>query len=82
MPKPAEPQFIESTAGEVAVELRRRGVAPGRRVTIAVLPEEPDDWLAKARQIARPKVAAERWSDDDVDRIIEEERDAVQSRLE
>jgi hypothetical protein len=81
MPKLAEPQFIESTAGEVAAELARRGVAPNQRVTITIESVEPDDWIAKARRFARPKVIAEGWSDEDVDRIIEEERDAVQSRL-
>ena len=82
MPKLAEPQFIESTAGEVAAELARRGVAPEQRVTITIEPDEPDDWIAKARRFARPKVIAEGWSDADIDRIIEEERQAVQSRLE
>lgn len=76
-----QPEFIESTAGEVAEELARRGVAPDRRVTIAVEPEEPDDWIAKARKFARPKVIAEGWSDEDIDRIIKEERKAVQPRL-
>jgi len=81
MTKLAEPQFIESTAGEVAAELARRSVAPNQRVTIVIEPDEPDDWIAKARRFARPKVIAEGWSDDDIDRIIEEERQAVQSSL-
>jgi len=73
-----EPLFIESSAGEVAAELARRGIAPERRVMITV---EPDDWLAEARRFARPRVIAEGWTDEDIDRIIEEERDAEQSRL-
>ncbi len=81
MPKLAAPQFIESTAGEVVAELARRGVAPDQRVTITIEPEEPDDWIAKARRFARPKVIAEGWSDADIDRIIEEERQAAQPRL-
>ncbi len=81
MTKLAEPQFIESTAGEVAAELARRNVAANQRVTIVIEPDEPDDWIAKARRFARPKVIAEGWSDDDIDRIIEEERQAVQSGL-
>jgi len=81
MAKVMEPQFIESTAGKVAEELARRGVAPDRRVTITIEPDEPDDWIAKARKFTRPKVIAEGWTDADIDRIIEEERDAVQSRL-
>ena len=78
MAKGREPQFIESTAGQVAAELARRGVAPGQRVTVTIEPDEPDDWIAKARRFARPKVIAEGWADADIDRIIEEEREAVQ----
>ena len=75
------PEFIESTAGKVAEELARRGVPPARRVTVTIEPDEPQDWLAKARAFARPKVLAEGWTDADIDRIIEEERDAAQPRL-
>ena len=78
MSKASEPQFIESTAGQVAAELVRRGVPPDRRVTITIEPDEQDDWLAKSRAFARPKVLAEGWSDADIDRIIDEERSAVQ----
>jgi hypothetical protein len=65
----------------VAEELARRGVAPGKRVTITIEPDEPDDWIAKARKFARPKVIAEGWTDADIDRIIKEERKAVQPHL-
>ncbi len=81
MTKVTEPQFIESTAGQVAAELARRGVAPEQRVTITIEPDEPDDWITKARKFARPKVIAEGWSDADIDRIIEEERKAAQHLL-
>ncbi len=77
MPQDALPEFIESTAGQVAAELARRGVAPDQRVTIAIEPAEPDDWIAKARRYTRPKVLAEGWSDEDIDRIIKEERRAM-----
>lgn len=80
MTKGATPEFIESTAGQVAAELARRGVAPEQRVTITIEPPEPDDWISKARKFARPKVIAEGWSDADIDRIIKEERKAVQPR--
>jgi hypothetical protein len=81
MTKLPEPLFIETTAGQAAAELERRGIAPEQRVTITIEPDEPDDWIAKARKFARPKVIAEGWTDDDIDRIIEEERRAVQSQL-
>jgi len=81
MTKVKEPQFIESTAGQVAAELARRDVDPEQRVTITIEPDEPDDWITKARRFSRPKIIAEGWTDEDIDRIIDEERDAVQSRL-
>jgi hypothetical protein len=61
MPKLAEPQFIESTAGEVAAELARRGIASNQRVTITIEADEPDDWISEARRFARPKEIAEGW---------------------
>jgi hypothetical protein len=79
--KSAEPEFIESMAGEVAEELARRRIAPGRRVLIAVEPAGRGDWLEQARSFARAKVVAEGWTDDDIDRIIKEERKAVQSQI-
>lgn len=78
MTKVTEPQFIESTAGKIAEELARRGIAPDQHVTITI---EPDDWLAEVRRYARPRVVAKGWSDADIDRVIEEERKAVQPRL-
>jgi hypothetical protein len=78
MPKDARPEFIESTAGDVAAELVRRGIRPDQRITVTIEPAEPDDWISKARAYARPKVRAEGWSDADIDRLIKEERRAVQ----
>jgi hypothetical protein len=78
MSKIPEPQFIESTAGQVAAELARRGIAPDQHVTITI---EPNDWLTEVRRSTRPRVIANGWSDADIDRIIDEERDAVQPRL-
>jgi hypothetical protein len=78
MAKVSEPQFIESTAGQVTAELARRGIAPEQHVIITI---EPDDWLAEVRRFTRPRVIAEGWSDADIDRLIEEERDAVQPSL-
>jgi hypothetical protein len=81
MTKITAPEFIESTAGQVATELARRGVSPDQKVTITIEPAEPDDWISKARKFARPKVLAEGWSDADIDRLIKEERKAVQPHL-
>jgi len=78
MVKMAEPQFIETTAGEIAAELARPGGAADQRVTVAV---QPDDGLTEIRQVTRPRVMAEGWSDADIDRVIDEERDHLQQRL-
>ena len=75
MAKVTEPQFIEGTAGQVAAELARRGIAPDRHVTITV---EPDDWLAKVRRYARPKVIEAGWSDDVIDRLIKRAQKEVE----
>jgi hypothetical protein len=72
------PSSSRATAGRVAAELARRGIAADKRVTITI---EPDDWIAKARKFARPKVIAEDWGDADIDCILEEERKAVQPHL-
>src|SRR5690349_18190961 len=44
MSKATPPEFIESTAGQVAAELARRGVAPDQRVVVTI---EPDDWITE-----------------------------------
>jgi hypothetical protein len=75
MTKTAEPRFIETTAGQIAAELTRLGIAPDQHVTVAI---QPDDWLAEVREFTRPSVIAEGWSDADIDRIIDEERENVQ----
>jgi hypothetical protein len=78
MTKVTESQFIESTAGQVATELARRGVAPDQQVTIVI---EPDDWLAEARRFSRPKVVEAGWSDADIDRLIKQAQQEVEPLL-
>jgi len=78
MTKVAEPQFIESTAGQVAAELARLGIAPDKRVTITI---EPDDWLAAVRRQSRPKVVEAGWSDDDIDELIKQAQKDVEPGL-
>jgi len=78
MTKVTEQQFIESTAGQVATELARRGIPPDQQVTVTI---EPDDWLTKARQFSRPKVIEAGWSDDDIDRLIKQAQKEVEPGL-
>jgi hypothetical protein len=70
----AMPLVIETTAGQMADELARRGISGDQPITVMI---EPDGWLAEARRYSRPLVIAEGWSDEDIDRIIHEEREAV-----
>jgi hypothetical protein len=69
-----ETQVIETTAGQIATELARRGISEQRPVTVMI---EPDDWLAKARQEARARVTAAGLSDEDIDRLIKEARSEI-----
>ncbi len=74
-------EVIASTAGRVAEDLVRRGITPEQRITVLIEPEEPDDWVTQARRFSRPLVLAEGWTDDDIDLIIEEERQVVHNEL-
>lgn len=69
---------IETTAGDVATELTRRGIGPEERVVVFV---RRQNWLAEARKESRARVIAAGLSDDDIDRLIEEARDEVQHLL-
>lgn len=62
---------IESTAGEVANDLARRGIDPACPVAVVL---EPDDWLTRARAEMRKKVEAAKLSDSDIDALIKEAR--------
>jgi hypothetical protein len=64
-------EIIESTAGQVAEELTRRGIDPARLVTIMV---EPEDWLTKGRRDSRPRIEAAGLSDSAIDSLIKEAR--------
>ena len=78
MTKATRSQFIESTAGQVAAELARRGIAPDQHVTVVV---EPEDRIAEARRFSRPKVIEAGWSDDDIDRLIKQAQKEVERLL-
>ena len=71
-------EIIESTAGQVAAELARRGIDPACPVIVAV---EPDDWIAQARRYARPRVEAEGLTDDEIDGLIKQAQRDVEPHL-
>jgi hypothetical protein len=65
-------QIIEVAAGEIADELKRRGISPDERVTLTIEPE-----LFPGRRESRKLVLAAGLSDDDIDRLIEQAREDV-----
>jgi hypothetical protein len=70
-------EVIETTVGEVAAELMRRGLDPNDRVTITIEPNE----LIPGRRDARARVIAAGLTDEDIDRLIDEARSEAQSLL-
>jgi hypothetical protein len=71
-------ETIETTAGQVAAELARRGVSADERVTITI---DSDQELIPGRRQSRARVVAAGLTDDDIDRLIEEARTEVQPLL-
>lgn len=70
-------EVIETTVGEVAEELMRRGLDPNDRITITIEPDE----LIPGRREARAGIIAAGLSDEDIDRLIEEARSEAQPLL-
>ena len=71
-------EVIETTVGEVAAELARRGLDPDDRVTITIQPDE----LIPGRREARLRVIAAGLTDDDIDRLIKQAQREVEPRSE
>jgi hypothetical protein len=72
-----KPEVIETTASEVPAELARRGVDPHDRVIVTIEPDE----LIPGRRGARARVVAAGLTDADIDRLIDEAREAAQPQL-
>jgi hypothetical protein len=66
----SQSEVIETTVGDVAAELVRRGLDPHDRVTITIEPNE----AIPGRREARAWVIAAGLTDEDIDRLIEEAR--------
>jgi hypothetical protein len=67
-------EVIETTVGEVAAELARRGLDAHDRVTVTIRPDE----LIPGRREARLRVIAAGLTDDDIDRLIDQARTEAQ----
>jgi hypothetical protein len=71
-------EVIETTVGNVAAELVRRGLDPHDRVTITIEPDE----LVPGRREARARVIAAGLTDEDIDRLIKQAQQEVEPRAE
>ena len=71
------PQVIEITAGEVAAELKRRGIGSDERVTLTI---EAAQELIPGRRESRARVVAAGLTDDDIDRLVKQAQKEVEPR--
>jgi hypothetical protein len=71
-------EVIETTVGNAAAELVRRGLDPHDRVTITIEPDE----LIPGRREARARVIAAGLTDEDIDRMIKQAQQEVEPRTE
>lgn len=71
----AGPEVIEVTAGEIANELKRRGISSDERVTLTI---EPGPELIPGRRESRARVVAAGLSDEDIDRLVKQAQREVE----
>jgi hypothetical protein len=69
-------EVIETTVGEIAGELVRRGLDPHDRVTITIEPDE----LIPGRRATRARIIAAGLTDEDIDRLIKQAQREVEPR--
>jgi hypothetical protein len=68
-------EIIETTAGEVAAELARRGIGTDERVIVTI---EGRQELIPGRRESRARVVAAGLTDDDIDRLIKQAQREVE----
>lgn len=71
-------EVIETTAGELAAELRRRGISSDERVTVTF---DLDKELIPGRRESRALVVAAGLTDEDLDRLIKQARREVNEEM-
>ncbi len=74
----ATASVIEVTAGEIADELRRRGISSDERVTLTI---EPQRELIPGRRESRARVVAAGLTDEDIDRLVKQAQREVEPHL-
>ena len=70
-------EVIETTVGEIAAELKRRGLDPHDRVMVTIQPDE----LVPGRREARARVIAAGLTDDDINRLIKQAQHEVEPNV-
>jgi len=74
-----QPEFIESTAGQIAAELARRGISSDQPVMVTI---DREQGVLPGRLASRIHVVADGIaSDEEIDRVIEKAREEVQSLI-
>ncbi len=71
-------ETIEIAAGDIAAELKRRGMGPDDKVTLII---EPEREIIPGRRASRARVVAAGLSDDDIDRLIKQAQEDVEPSL-
>lgn len=74
----ATPEVIETTVGEIANELKRRGISSDERVTLTI---EPEREVIPGRRETRARVVAAGLTDADIDRLIKQAQHEVEPSL-
>jgi hypothetical protein len=70
-------QIIQTTAGQVSAELRRRGIASDERVIVTI---EPDKELIPGRRESRARLAAAGLTDADIDRLVKQAQQELEPK--
>jgi hypothetical protein len=70
--------IIETTAGNLAAELMRRGIRADERLTVIV---ETSDEIIPGRTESRARIIAAGLTDADIDRLIKEAQKEVEPNL-
>jgi hypothetical protein len=73
------PDVIEVTAGEIADELKRRGISSDERVTLTIDPERE---VIPGRRESRARVVAAGLTGADIERLVKQAQREVEHRPE
>lgn len=73
-----QPEVIKVSAGEVAAELKRRGISSDEFVTLTI---DPSTEIIPGRREARARVVAAGLTDDDIDRLVKQAQQEVEPKL-